>query len=55
MNQLIIDKKIITFPSPNHQLAPERAFFFSQTTQKSILNHTLRIVIEPDKCLDSQY
>lgn len=55
MNQLIIDKKIITFPSPNHQLAPERAFFFSQTAQKSVLNHALRILIKPDKYLDSQY
>lgn len=55
MNQLIMNKKMITFPSPNHQLAPERAFFFSQTAQKSVLNHVLRIVIKPDKYLDSQY
>lgn len=55
MNQLIIDKKMINFSSPNHQLAPERAFFFSQTAQKSVLNHALRIVIEPDKYLDRQY
>lgn len=46
---------MINFSSPNHQLAPERAFFFSQTTQKSILNHALRILIKPDKYLDSQY
>lgn len=55
MNQLIMNEKIINFSSPNHQLAPERTFFFSQTAQKSVLNHALRIVIEPDKCLDIQY
>lgn len=55
MNQLIMNEKMINFSSPNHQLAPERAFFFSQTAQKSVLNHVLRIVIKPDKYLDSQY
>lgn len=55
MNQLIMNEKMITFPSPNHQLTPERAFFFSQTAQKSVLNHALRILIELDKCLDNQY
>ena len=55
MNQLIMNKKMINFSSPNHQLAPEQAFFFSQTTQKSVLNHALRILIKPDKYLDSQY
>ena len=55
MNQLIMNEKMINFSSPNHQLAPERAFFFSQTAQKSVLNHALSTLSKPYQYLDSYY